>query len=282
MRILFYGQSITEQDWWKQVAADLRRRFPHADLDIRNRAIGGFAAQWLIRPAEHDLYPFYPDLLIFHVYGANQEYEQIIKNVRTRTTAEVLMQKDHVTAWPPAVPDEKKNKGLWWDHKMNHVFLPAIAKKYGCALVDIRTPWLTYLRENSLEPKALLKDGVHLNDQGNFVLAGLVSRYLVYRPELPAGPEGPMVRTLVVGKDVAWKDGRLTVEFEGNRVDAIAQAAPNGVASSAARVLIDGKKPSEFAECYCISRPEPGPWSPLFLSRVDHEQPLVVEDWSAG
>ena len=139
VRILFYGQSITEQEWSKQVADDLRRRFPHADLDIQNRAIGGFAAQWLIRPAEHDLYPFYPDLLIFHVYGANQEYEQIIENVRTRTTAEVLMQKDHVTAWPPAVPDEKKDKGLWWDHMMNHVFLPGIAKKYG-------SPWSTSAR----------------------------------------------------------------------------------------------------------------------------------------
>ena len=28
VRILFYGQSITEQDWWHEVAADLKRRFP--------------------------------------------------------------------------------------------------------------------------------------------------------------------------------------------------------------------------------------------------------------
>ena len=96
VRILFYGQSITEQDWSRQVADDLRRRFPNADLQIENRAIGGFADQLLRRPAEHDLYPFYPDLLIFHVYGGNQEYEEIIRNVRTRTAAEVLMQLDHV------------------------------------------------------------------------------------------------------------------------------------------------------------------------------------------
>src|SRR5205807_1786374 len=142
VRILFYGQSITEQDWWKQVAADLRQRFPHADLEIENRAIGGFAAQLLIRPAEHDLYPFYPDLLIFHVYGSNQEYEQIIKNARSRTTAEVLMQKDHVTRWPPQVIDEKKDKGAWWDDLMNQHILPEIARKYDCGLVDIRGPWL--------------------------------------------------------------------------------------------------------------------------------------------
>ena len=281
VRVLFYGQSITEQEWSRQVAEDLRKRFPFADLDIRNRAIGGFAAQWLIRPAEHDLYPFYPDLLIFHVYGANQEYEQIIKNVRTRTTAEVLMQKDHVTAWPPAVPDEKKDKGLWWDHMMNHVFLPAIAKKYGFALLDVRTAWLAYLKANSLEPKALLKDGVHLNDHGNRLLAALVSRYLVYRPELGPEPEQAAVRTLIVGKDANWRQGRLKIEFDGNRIDAIAAAAPHADSHAAAEVYIDGKPPSEFPGCYCVSRPEPGPWSPLFLSRVDRDRPWLIEDWTA-
>src|SRR5437879_13629526 len=96
VRILFYGQSITEQDWWKRVAGDLRRRFPDADLRIENRAIGGFASQLLIRPAEHDLYPFYPDLLIFHVYGSDREHEPLIKAVRPRPTADARMQTDHV------------------------------------------------------------------------------------------------------------------------------------------------------------------------------------------
>src|SRR5690242_4616738 len=62
VRVLFYGQSITEQEWSRYVSNDLRRRFPDADLEIENRAIGGFASQLLIRPAEHDVYPFYPDL----------------------------------------------------------------------------------------------------------------------------------------------------------------------------------------------------------------------------
>src|SRR5438034_726108 len=41
IRILFYGQSITADDWWKEVAEDLRRRFPVTDLVIENRAIRG-------------------------------------------------------------------------------------------------------------------------------------------------------------------------------------------------------------------------------------------------
>ncbi len=47
VRILFYGQSITEQKWAKLVEDDLRRRFPHANLIVENRALGGFASQML-------------------------------------------------------------------------------------------------------------------------------------------------------------------------------------------------------------------------------------------
>ena len=96
VRILFYGQSITEQDWWKDVVKDLRQRFPNADLIWENRALGGFSAPILIRPSEHDLYPFYPDLLIFHVYGGGEDYEAIIANVRRRTASEILLHSDHI------------------------------------------------------------------------------------------------------------------------------------------------------------------------------------------
>src|SRR5450755_1984382 len=78
VRILFYGQSITEQNWWQSVADDLKRRFPNANLIIENRALGGFASQLLVKTAETDLYSFYPDLMIFHVYGAHDQYENII------------------------------------------------------------------------------------------------------------------------------------------------------------------------------------------------------------
>ncbi len=284
VRVVFYGQSITEQEWSKQVAGDLRRRFPHADLEIENRAIGGFASQLLIRPAEHDIYPFYPDLVIFHVFGANQQYDEIIKSIRSRTTAEVLMQNDRVGAkWPQDKPDEKADKGLWWDYLMNHRFLPDIAGKYGCGLCDIRAGWLEYLRANHYQPgQLLLKDGAHLNAQGNYLMAQLTNRYLVYRPDLPDTAWKGLTATYPVGPG-AWKDGNLTIAFEGNRVDVIPAAANEKGAAPAGgsgSVLIDGKKPSEFPGAYRITRPQPGPWSPLFLSRVDHDAPLVLEDWT--
>ena len=176
VRVLFYGQSITEQNWWREVAEDLRRRFPNAHLIIENRAIGGHSSQLLVKTAEADLYPFYPDLLIFHVYGSHIEYENIIRQVRERTTAEIVIQTDHVTkdAALTEETDPTKLSTKNWDAFMNHSFLPQMAKKYGVELADQRTAWKRYLQDNNLTAASLLKDGVHLNDQGCFVMAELV------------------------------------------------------------------------------------------------------------
>ena len=114
-------------------------------------------------------------------------------------------------------------------------------------------------------------------------MAQLVDRYLVYRPDLPDTEWKDLTHTWSVGKDVQWKEGKLTIQFEGNRVDLIPQISTKGGDSPAhgiAHILIDGKKPSEFPDAYRISRPQPGPWSPVFLSRVDHDSPLVLEKWT--
>lgn len=283
VRILFYGQSITKQDWWKPVADDLRRRFPNADLDIRNRAIGGFAAQLLVRTAEHDLYPFYPDLLIFHVYGDHRRYEDIIRETRSRTTAEILMQTDHITAEKELTEemDPAKLTPANWSAWMNHAFLPETARKYGAELLDQRAEWRRYLQDNRLAPAALLSDGVHLNAHGNWLMAELVKRRLVLNPKFT--PDANLVRTYAVGADVKWEGGRLRLEFEGNRVDVLPRR-PGGKAA-AVRVLIDGKKPSEFPGCYVITRPNdvPGkdwPWQVGGPYRITWQKPLVVEDWT--
>src|SRR5689334_1428988 len=55
VRILFYGQSITQQNWWQEVARYLRATYTNADLVIENRAIGGHASQLLVKTAEADL-----------------------------------------------------------------------------------------------------------------------------------------------------------------------------------------------------------------------------------
>ena len=139
VRILFYGQSITEQTWSKLVAEDLKTRFPNANLIIENRALGGFSSQRLVKTAETDLYDFNPDLLIFHVYGAHDDYERIIERTRQRTTAEILIQTDHVGAkddWRVEETDPAKIGHKHWASFMNYKHLPSVITRYGCGSVD--------------------------------------------------------------------------------------------------------------------------------------------------
>lgn len=282
VRILFYGQSITKQDWWQDVANDIRKRFPDADLTIENRAIGGFAAGLLIRPSEHDLYPFYPDLVIFHVYGGDEDYEAIIANIRRRTTSEILIHSDHIDWMPTGEKDDADRlKRYEWHNSHSTQWLPQLAEKYGCEIAEIRTPWRRYLQDNSLLPKQLLSDEIHLNNWGNFLLAALIKPHLRYNPNFPKKPEPDLVKTYRVGREVQWKDGKLRLEFEGNRIDAIAAKNFKDKASSA-RITIDGKKPSEFPELYAITRPSPtvGVGWPAII-QVSSQKPLIVEDWKA-
>jgi hypothetical protein len=277
VKILFYGQSITKQDWWQLVAADLRARFPHADAVIVNRAIGGFSTQYLKRQIEHDLYSFYPDLVIFHDYGSQPEYEGMIREIRSRTTAEVVVQTDHATTNSPAAGDEKELKRWTWTENHNASWLPELAKKYGLEIAFVREGWKKYLADNRLEPRALLTDSVHLNRQGEFLMAELVERHLRYDPKF-AEPAG-LVRDIDVGKDVKWEGGALRVEFEGNRVELISENRDNRVYARA-EIRIDGKRPSEMPELYSFTRTSDTKavdW-PVII-RVDREKPLLTEDW---
>jgi hypothetical protein len=268
VRILFYGQSITKQEWWKQVAADLRRRYPYADLEIVNRSIGGFSTQYLKRTIEHDLFPFYPDLVVFHDYGRQDEYEEMIRAIRSRTVAEVALQTDHVA-------NVKPEQQAWHD-RHSAGFLRELAAKYGLAWIDQRRQWADYLQRHNLQPQALLTDSVHLNAQGNWLMADIVSRHLVENPALPV-PE--TVRDYRVGTDADWRNGRLTLEFTGNRVELLT-ATTARQPYTRARILIDGQPPSAFPELYAIERPSDGtgPDWPLLI-HVDRGAPLQVEDW---
>jgi hypothetical protein len=285
VRILFYGQSITEQAWSKLVADDLRQRFPHAHLIIENRALGGFASQMLVKTAETDLYPFQPDLLIFHVYGAHNSYEDIIRRTRERTTAEILMQTDHVTKQADFTEETDPSKlppaGAHWDAFMNHNWLPYLAKKYQAELCDQRSLWKTYLKENNLEPRALLKDAVHLNPHGEWLMAECVKAYMRYDPNLGPSPAEQWVQTLEVGQDVKIQENRLQVAFEGNRVEIICRDGSTGTAE----VRIDGKKPSTFPALYGFSRAvthPPGKWPVKWpvVAPITSQAPLILEDWT--
>jgi len=161
----------------------------------------------------------------------------------------------------------------------SYAFLPGIAKKYGAEFADVRTLWKQYLKDHKLNPSVLLYDDLHLNAHGNYLMAEIILAHLRHRPDI-RGDWTDRVQTYSVGAeaDVDWKNGKLVLPIEGNKIDLICK---DGGAASPAAVRIDGKKPSEFPELYVPSRIEmiaPQGSIPAVL-RIRAEKPQVVEDW---
>lgn len=288
VKVLFYGQSISRGPWSNEVGDYLRARYPNADLEIANHSRGGHTAPVLINCAKFDLYPFYPDLLIFHVYGGDDtgELEEIIARARRYTTADILIWTPHYR-WPqgvardgswddPAVVGGKKGD----DHHAER--LREIAGKYGCELADIRPQWLPYLEKNSLKAKDMLGDGIHPNALGQHLLAALVKPYLNYTGEQTAANWQDRVRDIPADSPEIKRtaDGGLELTFEGNRVDVI--TAPEAAHTGSAKVFLDGKRPSEFPECYAMT-PSTKMWGHYWpaLRSMSWNTPLLVEDWTA-
>jgi hypothetical protein len=180
-----------------------------------------------------------------------------------------LILNDHVT-WHPKFDgsDADKAQRQAREDKRSFETLPAIARKYGCGLCDIRAAWYRHLEANSMRASALLSDSVHLNDAGCDLYARAVNEYLAADASLPA--DGGISR-----HKLAWKGKRAVFEFDGNRI-----VCEPFEGDGAAIVRIDGKRPSEFPALYAITRPS-NTWCVDWpsINRIDAKAPLLVEDW---
>jgi hypothetical protein len=160
----------------------------------------------------------------------------------------------------------------------NYLWLPTVAKKYGCALLDQRDLWKEYLRDYHVPAASLLKDGVHQNAYGNYLMAELVKPYLVRRKDTPIDPhQCDTVQTIPVGKAAVRHAGTLTLPFEGNRIDLVMKPGKG----APAQLRIDGKKPSEIPELYQFTRAlaSPGGKWPVLL-KLGWEKLRSLETWT--
>ena len=291
VKIIFYGQSIVAQRYVDSIViSNLEQRYTNAVIIAENRAIGGYTAPALVRPAVHDVYPFYPDLVVFHVYGGHDtgELERIVSNVRRYTTAEILM-------WTHHYGDDIQSQ------TEGSAFRRYLAQKYDCELVEVREAWGDYLERYKLERKDLLIDGIHLNNKGGILMGQLVLRHFRYNTLFPCGWANT-VRTYEVRRALEEKDDEivfpgspwkranegaigtdpsapLCLRFHGNRVDIVSMKINSPPGS--ARILIDGRPPSAFPGAYAATRPSKNPISGRpALNRVMLGTNAVAEDWT--
>lgn len=268
IRVLIYGQSITGQPWSRLAVQQTADQSPKRGWVIENRSIGGVTAEYLVRTAEADLYPFNPDLVIFHAYGDTNAYVQLIREVRTRTTAEVILVNDHYANWDRELFPQL---GEW-----NGNALPALAKSEQVCIADVRTRWRQVLLERGLPISALLQDHVHPNADGQAVLGDVLKSHLTGPASIPLQDpySNPRVRRIF---RVGAPDARLEwrVQFQGNRI--VGRIPPGAEAS----VLIDGLPPGSSLAGRVHGRAPtwPGSFGP-FVVRIGHQVPLLDEVWT--
>jgi hypothetical protein len=288
VRILFYGQSIIGSGYADiAIRKHLNAKYPNAEVEIRNAAIGGYEAPKLSKTSWADLYPFYPDLVVFHVYGGrNGELEEIFRNIRTYTTAEVLTWTHHVDNLGI---DEQRDKDADWQKEL--------ATKYGQEIVDVRLSWKQYLKDTGKQPEDLLGDQkIHLNQEGGALLGRLLVAHFQACPTASRDWE-QRVKTFRISEphpeikfdEKAWEksgDGRVSTasrplrfNFTGNRVDLIGLLSVPGAGT--AKILVDGQAPSQITETYAVSRSStaPGVWWPA-VDRVILGRNPVTEQYT--
>lgn len=280
VRILFYGQSITLQGWWLQVAQAIQDNYPNANLVIANRAINGHTVDELLSTAEADVYPFQPDLIVFHAFGPEVDHELFQQRIHLRTCADVMWQNDHIASWDgePGAPVPIESLQPTDDDWHSLVYIPRAAARYGDCQVDVRTPWKAYLRTNHVSLTNLLQDVVHLNPDGSQLMADILRPYLAPQTETdsPDPYNSYGIHTYLVGSDVNWFNGALTLPVWGSRVDVVFGPGKSGQITAE----LDGQPPSTFPGAWTFTRTSTfGTAGFPSLLKVESDTLLQAEHW---
>ncbi|MFW5820199.1 MAG: SGNH/GDSL hydrolase family protein [Bacteroidota bacterium] len=243
VNIIVYGQSLSKQNWWEILKDSLSRRYPSVNLNMINRSIGGFPSQKLWKTTNFDILPEYPDLVIFHVFGSHTHYEKILKMIRSRTSSEVLVWND---------PYTKENR---WSDTMSYYLIPEYCENFKLEFANIRSAWKSYFESEETKPEEFTrKDGSHLNEKGNGLLARMLLQYFNYDPGFGKDPFH-LSDTLDLNfkKDI----NRMDLEFTGNAIQIILEdSIPE---NQKFRILVNGLPPGSFPEGYYNTRPNDYP-----------------------
>lgn len=271
VKILFFGQSITRQNYSRRIIeASLRQRFPQAELEVLNTAIGGYQSPRSVRTMFHTLIPHQPDLVVFHVYGGENDgsYEQILKNIRRYTTAELICVTHHL---------DNYNKERTRQKEAASELRRQLADKYGAELIEVRGDWKRYMDQHGFPVTEFLSDNIHHNVHGGELWGALQERHFRVVETDPESWQDRITSIDLSKMETSGSLGEVSIEgggrfekgvglildndgqsmrltFRGTRVDLISRGG-----EGEAVVMIDGRRPSDIAETWSATLPSSTP-----------------------
>ena len=196
-RIIFFGDSITEQGvkpngYVTIVGGDLKTRYPDLAIEIIGAGVSGNKVPDLQKRLSRDVIERKPTTVVIYI-GINDVWHWNLNNIKGTTKEEfegglreiiarIQYSGAEVVLCTPTVIGEKRDSSNSQDAMLNEysAISRKVAKDRGIRLCDLHSAFVAYLAEHNMENKGegiLTTDGVHLNDEGNKLVAKELLKY---------------------------------------------------------------------------------------------------------
>ena len=205
-KIVFLGDSITQQaeDFEDGFISLIRQNLVQDKFELVGKGIGGNKVSDLLTRYKSDVIDLNPDIVFIYIgindvwhkydFGTGSDIDLYEKGLRT-IISDIKSLGSKIVLCTPTVIGENTGdfvlgnqfKDVETMEKMNgdlDTFSEVVRKlsnEYGTELLDLRKIFMDYLAENNLNNDAagiLTTDGVHLNGQGNKLIADQMIKFI--------------------------------------------------------------------------------------------------------
>lgn len=205
-KIIFLGDSITEQgeSFDDGFISLLRQNLSQEEFELVGKGIGGHKVSNLLTRYKADVIDLNPDIVFIYIgindvwhkydFGTGSDIDLYERGLRT-IISDIKSLGSKIVLCTPTVIGENTGdfelgnqfKDVETMEKMNgdlDTFSEVVRKlsnEYGTELLDLRKIFMDYLAENNINNDAagiLTTDGVHLNEQGNKLIADQMIKFI--------------------------------------------------------------------------------------------------------
>ena len=205
-KIIFLGDSITEQgeSFDDGFISLLRQNLSQEEFELVGKGIGGHKVSNLLTRYKADVIDLNPDIVFIYIgindvwhkydFGTGSDIDLYEKGLRTIISDIKSLGSEIVLCTPTVIGENTGDfvlgnqfKDVETMEKMNSdldTFSEVVRKlsnEYETELLDLRKIFMDYLAENNINNDAagiLTTDGVHLNEQGNKLIADQMIKFI--------------------------------------------------------------------------------------------------------